>query len=132
MRLAVVMLTLAFSALTLRADDWPQFRGPHRAGVSKETGLPLEWSAAKNIIWKTPLPGPGSSSPIVFGDHVYVTCYSGYGLDPKAPGQMADLKRHLVCVDRRGGKVLWTQTEVDPDGADAAQLPGIPVASRVR
>lgn len=104
--------------------DWPQFRGTDRSGVSKETGLPLEWSATKNIVWKTPLAGPGSSSPIVFGDHVYVTCYSGYGLNAKAPGKLADLKRHLVCVAAATGKVLWTRTEVDPDGSDAPYKEG--------
>jgi outer membrane protein assembly factor BamB len=100
------------------AADWPQFRGPDRSGVSKETGLPLEWSATKNVLWKTALPGPGSSSPIVYGDHVYVTCYSGYGLDPKAPGNLADLKRHLVCVARDSGKVLWDRTEIDRERSD--------------
>ncbi|MCI0460416.1 MAG: PQQ-binding-like beta-propeller repeat protein [Gemmataceae bacterium] len=98
--------------------DWPQFRGPGGLGVSTETGLPLEWSDSKNIVWKAPLPGPGSSSPIVFGDRVYVTCYSGYGLDLKAPGNLADLKRHLVCVARDSGKVLWTRDEIDPDRSD--------------
>src|SRR5262245_20093873 len=106
------------------AADWPQFRGPDHSGVSKETGLPLEWSAAKNVIWKTPLPGPGSSSPIVFGERVYVTCYSGYGLDLKAPGNLADLKRHLLCVDVKTGKVLWERTETDPDVSDAPYKDG--------
>src|SRR6187549_3788190 len=106
------------------AADWEGFRGPNRSGASQEKGLPLEWSATKNIVWKTPLPGPGSSSPIVFGDHVYVTCYSGYALDRKAPGKLADLKRHLVCVERGTGKVLWTRTEVDPDGNEAPYKDG--------
>jgi outer membrane protein assembly factor BamB len=101
-----------------RAADWPQFRGPDRSGVSKETGLPLEWSGTKNLVWKVPLPGPGSSSPIVFGGRVYVTCYSGYGLDTKAPGNLADLKRHLVCADARTGRVLWARAETDPSGCD--------------
>src|SRR4051812_33345330 len=73
------------------ASDWPQFRGPERSGVSKETGFPLEWNSTKNILWKRDMPGPGTSSPIVFGDRVYVTSYSGYGLDQKAPGNLADL-----------------------------------------
>jgi outer membrane protein assembly factor BamB len=53
----------------------------------------------------------------VFGDQVYVTCYSGYGLDKKSPGKLADLKRHLVCLARDSGKVLWTR-DVGPDGDD--------------
>ena len=110
MRLIGAMVLVVMTGLTVRAEDWPQFRGAGRSGVSKETGLPLEWSGTKNVVWKTPLPGPGSSSPIVFGDRVYVTCYSGYGLDTKTPGSLADLKRHLVCVDRATGKVLWTRS----------------------
>jgi outer membrane protein assembly factor BamB len=123
--LALVMVTpLPLLTPFVVATDWPQFRGAHRSGVSKETGLALEWSATKNIIWKRELPGPGSSSPIVFGDHVYLTCYSGYGLDVKAPGNLVDLKRHLVCVDRATGKLLWTQTETDPHGSDAPYKDG--------
>jgi outer membrane protein assembly factor BamB len=119
-----ILVAVLVGTASARAADWPQFRGPDRSGVSKETGLPLEWSASKNIVWKTELPGPGGSSPIVFGDHVYVTCYSGYGLDFKAPGNLADLKRHLVCVGRATGKVLWTRDEVDPDGNDAPYKDG--------
>jgi outer membrane protein assembly factor BamB len=110
------LLVLLVTPVTV-ASNWPQFRGPGGSGISEETGLPLHWSATKNIIWKTPLPGPGSSSPIVWGDHVYVTCYSAYGLDRKAPGNVAALKRHLVCVARNNGKVLWTQV-VDSDGSE--------------
>ncbi|MDY0357883.1 MAG: hypothetical protein RBR19_18515, partial [Sedimentisphaerales bacterium] len=49
------------------AGDWPGFRGPGARGVSDQTGLALTWSDTENLAWKTPLPGPGSSSPIVFG-----------------------------------------------------------------
>jgi outer membrane protein assembly factor BamB len=112
--LPVFLLLLAVQA---PAADWPQFRGPHSSGVSTETGLPLEWSASRNVVWKAPLPGPGSSSPIVFGDHVYVTCYSGYGLDRKSPGAIAQLKRHLVCLSRTTGEASWTRT-IAPEGSD--------------
>lgn len=106
------------------AADWPQFRGSDRSGVSQETGLPLEWSATRNIVWKAPLPGPGSSSVIILGERVYVTCYSGYGLDLKAPRDLADLRRHLVCLHRATGKLLWTRTETDPDHSDASYKDG--------
>ena len=118
MRAKWVFVVLLAGASAVCAADWSGFRGPDRSGVSKETGLPLEWSATKNILWKRELPGPGASSPIVFGDRVYVTSYSGYGLDPKAPGNLADLKRHLLCVDAKSGQVLWTREETDPDGTD--------------
>ena len=113
-----VRWTLVACALAACGADWPGFRGADRSGISKEAGLPAEWSATKNILWKREMPGPGTSSPIVFGARVYVTCYSGYGLDQKAPGNLADLKRHLLCVDAKSGKVLWTREETDPDRTD--------------
>jgi outer membrane protein assembly factor BamB len=94
-------------AFRLQATDWPAFRGPNRQGVSEDKGLPLEWSDAKNIVWKTALPGAGASSSITFGDHVYLTCYSGYGVNRDAPGQYDELTRHLICVDMTDGRILW-------------------------
>ena len=94
--------------------DWRQFRGPGGLGVSTETGLPTEWSSDKNIVWKTALPGPGTSSPITVGNRVFVTCYSGYGVDKKEPGEQKELRRHLVCVDRKSGKIAWTK-DFEPD-----------------
>ena len=119
-----VIFAVLISAVPATAAVWPQFRGPERSGVSKETGLPLEWSGTKNIVWKAELPGRGSSSPIVVGTRVYVTCYSGYGRDLKEPGNLADLKRHLLCVDAKTGKVLWERTETDPDGTDTPYKDG--------
>ena len=95
------------------APDWRQFRGPGGLGTSAETGLPVEWSSHKNIVWTTRLPGPGTSSPVIVGDRIFLTCYTGYAVDADAPGNMANLKRHLVCVDRRNGKILWTK-QFDP------------------
>jgi outer membrane protein assembly factor BamB len=88
-----------------RGDDWPQFRGPGGRGIGG-TEVPLEWDDATNVRWKTPLPGPGSSSPIVHGDSVWVTCWSGVGGEGRAAG-LEGLTRHLVCVDRRDGSVKW-------------------------
>jgi outer membrane protein assembly factor BamB len=89
--------------------DWPQFRGPDGLGTSKEKDLPVRWSADKNLAWKTELPGPGSSSPITVGERIFVTCYSGYGLDAAKPGDMKKLKRHLVCLDRAKGRIRWSR-----------------------
>jgi outer membrane protein assembly factor BamB len=94
--------------LSALGADWPQFRGPGGAGVSSERGLPATWSSSDNIVWRAKLPGPGTSSPIVVGERVYLTCYTGYGLEPGA-GDMNKLMRHLLCIDRKNGKVLWTK-----------------------
>ncbi|MBT5612665.1 MAG: PQQ-binding-like beta-propeller repeat protein, partial [Lentisphaerae bacterium] len=91
-------------------SEWPQFRGPGGSGVSMEEGLPTTWSATENIAWKAPLPGHGASSPIVSGNRVFVTCFSGFGLDEKSPGEQSDLKLHVVCIDRRSGKIAWEKS----------------------
>ncbi|MCX7825652.1 MAG: PQQ-binding-like beta-propeller repeat protein, partial [Verrucomicrobiae bacterium] len=62
------------------AAGWPQFRGPNGNGIAPaDAKPPTVWSDTKNLQWKVGLPGPGSSSPIVWGNRVFVTCYSGYG-----------------------------------------------------
>ncbi len=96
---------LAFVSTT--AADWPGFRGPNGLAVSTERGLPIKWGPNENVLWKAKLPGPGSSSPIVVGERVFVTCYSGYGEVPGQRGDMAKLTRHLVCLDRNKGHILW-------------------------
>lgn len=100
----------AVSAVDSRADDWPNFRGPNGLAVSTDRGLPVKWSDSTNIAWKTELPGPGSSSPIVAGDRVFVTCYSGYGVDRSDPGDPSKLLRNLVCISLADGRVLWQQS----------------------
>src|SRR5262249_42834413 len=66
------------------------------------------WSSTENIVWRTKLPGPGTSSPIVVGKRIYLTCYSGFGLQEGNDG-MDQLRRHVVCVDRAKGDILWTK-----------------------
>jgi outer membrane protein assembly factor BamB len=97
---------LACAVGTLRAADWAQFRGPGGLAVSEQKNLPVSWSAEENLVWKADLPGPGASSPVVVGHRVYVTCYTGYGLEPNQ-GDQQDLVRHLLCFDRRNGGNLW-------------------------
>ena len=67
----------------------------------------MTWSPEANLSWKTPLPGPGVSSPIIVRGKIFVTCYSGYGLDQENPGKIENLVRHLVCIDVQTGKKLW-------------------------
>ncbi|HVX15323.1 MAG TPA: PQQ-binding-like beta-propeller repeat protein [Pirellulales bacterium] len=107
--LCLVSLAGSFAARAV-ADDWPGFRGPHGLAVSPDTGLPVTWSDEQNIAWKRELPGPGSSSPIVVGKLVFLTCYSGYGLDKTSPGDQTKLERNLVCVDVSTGRILWQKS----------------------
>ena len=103
------ILILVFALRPLPAAEWARFRGPGGLGHGEGTGLPTEWSANKNVAWKTALPGAGSSSPIVLKGRIYLTSYSGYGVDAEKPGEMANLKRHVICIDRTTGKILWTR-----------------------
>ena len=107
--LAIVVLCNLASA-----GDWPRFHGPEGSGVSLDKRpLPVTWSETENLKWKAKLPGPRSSSPIVVGNRVVVTCWTGYGADPDHEGEENDLRRHVICFDRDSGKVLWDQV-VEP------------------
>ena len=100
------VLTFAVAANAM-GGDWPRFRGPNGTGVGEDAQpTPSVWSPTENVKWKTPLPGEGVSSPIVIGERVFVTAYSGYGFEE---GDLLDLKRHLVCLDRRTGDVQWQE-----------------------
>ena len=94
-RWTALAAVLAFAG-SVRSDNWPAFRGAAGDGVSAETKLPTEWSKSKNIVWKTPLPEKGNSSPIVWGDRVFVT-----------QAIEKENKRLLLCIDRADGKILW-------------------------
>lgn len=100
---------------------WHQWRGPLATGVSPHADPPVEWSEDKNIRWKIELPGSGHSSPIVWGDKVFITAAVAYGgaLQPKysdAPGAHDNLpvthryKYVVMAVDRRNGTIVWERT----------------------
>jgi hypothetical protein len=103
----VAILVLLSNISAPRADDWNRFRGPNGSGTLAGPAPPTQWSSEKNLKWKAPLPGKGTSSPIVSGDRVFVTCYTGFGLDLKTPGNPEDLVRHLIALDRKSGKEIW-------------------------
>ncbi|HCO25642.1 MAG: serine/threonine protein kinase [Gimesia sp.] len=108
-----VMLTAAFLNSIIQqtqAADWSQFRGPSGNGVSQSTGLPTEWSSEKNIVWKAKLPGHGSSSPVLFGNQVFVTSYTGYGLTEEDNGNPSDLRLHVISVNRDSGEIMWDES----------------------
>lgn len=89
--------------------DWLRFRGPNGSGIAKAKP-PTKWSDEQNVRWAAELPGPGSSSPVVVGDRVFVTCWSGYGTDEARDAEMEALERHLVCLDRLSGRRLWIRS----------------------
>src|SRR5215213_6663511 len=86
------VLTLALLAAGL-PGEWARFRGPNGSGVSESGALPAEFGPTRNVIWKTELP-QGYSSPIIFGNRIYLTAFRD--------GQLLSL-----AIDRATGKVLW-------------------------
>ncbi len=107
-QIACGLFLLSLPGATLGAD-WRQFRGPTGQGICDEKGLPVEWSEKSNIVWKVKLPGAGASSPVILGQRIFLTCYSGYGLDAKDPGKQEDLRRHVLCLERATGKTIWAK-----------------------
>jgi outer membrane protein assembly factor BamB len=124
-----LILLLASAAF---AEDWPNWRGPAANGVSSETGLPERWSTAENIAWKTTVRGLGISSPIVWGDSVFVTSQVGRGVvEPgprlfqagdagaagetplgsgaagRATGAASEVNFLVAAFDRQSGRRLW-------------------------
>ena len=125
MMLNVVSRTLLIVTLAcpvVLGGDWPQFRGPGGQGVSNAKGLPIEWSEKQNLVWRRELPGAGASSPIVLGDRIYLTCYSGYGVE-RRKGSMGSLKLHLVCVAPTDGKIIWDK-RIPPRLPESARVKG--------
>jgi hypothetical protein len=109
-RLLATVVAFAGTIAGVSAADWPRFRGENGRGISDDAAVPTEWSDDKNLAWKADLPGPGSSSPIIVGDLVVLTCYSGYGTAADSPGSIGDLKRHVIAFDAATGEQKWSDT----------------------
>ena len=92
-----------------KSSDWPRFRGPDGLATSADRGLPATSAELETPLFKTELPGAGGSSPIVVGDRIYLTCYSGYNVPRQPTGEMDELRRHVVCLSRKDGGIQWTQ-----------------------
>jgi outer membrane protein assembly factor BamB len=96
MRMLAAWCFFLSTVLWAHADDWPRFRGSEGQGVSNETGLPIKWGPKENIAWKTPVPGEGWSSPVVWGKRVFVTSTTEAGKSC-----------HILAFDAETGAQLW-------------------------
>ena len=98
--LMVALLFLAATSLSVtQAQNWPNWRGPNWDGTSTETDLPVKWDPETNIVWKSPVPGIGHSSPIIWEDKLFITTAM-----PETQEKL------LLCYDANSGKLLWRQT----------------------
>ena len=106
-------------------DNWPQFRGPGGLGISPDTGVPTSWSESQNILWKTAIAGRGHSSPVVWGDRIFLTTALEGDVIPgadapvhfisgqvfKNPASVGANRGHtleVIAIDRHNGEILWT------------------------
>jgi outer membrane protein assembly factor BamB len=97
-KLLLRTMAILVCASLAHAENWPQFRGPTGQSVSGETHLPLNWSATENIAWKTSIPGESWSSPIIWGDQVFVTTATEGGANCR-----------VLSLDRKTGGILWNK-----------------------
>ncbi|HUN82028.1 MAG TPA: PQQ-binding-like beta-propeller repeat protein [Phycisphaerae bacterium] len=125
--LSVLISLIAFSAARAGGDaNWPQFRGPGASGVSEGKPTPTSWDveSGENILWKTKTPGLGLSSPIVWGDRIFLTTAvkKDGGKQKLTVGLYGDIQPvkddsphewKVLCVDKKNGKILWEQTATE-------------------
>jgi outer membrane protein assembly factor BamB len=117
----MIPVTLLLSLLAFADSNWPQFRGPAAGGVGAGSP-PVEWNgeSGKNVLWKTTIPGLGHSSPIIWGDKIFVTsAVPESGESALKVGLYGDIapvkdegaqKFNVYCIDRKSGKILWERT----------------------
>ena len=120
-RMTLATVLLASAAVAADTDaNWPRFRGPNALGVAENSKLPDSWDTKKNVEWKAEIPGRGWSSPIVWGDRVFLTTVVSTGKteEPRKglyfggdrfKASKAVHEWRVLCLDLTTGKVLWNQ-----------------------
>lgn len=113
---AAFLISGMFSTTAGADESWGRFRGPNGSGA-QSAQLPTTWNDSENVAWKTELPGKGASSPVVAGDRIFLTAYTGYGLTAEEPGDREKLMLHVVCLSLDDGRMLW-QESLRPNKAE--------------
>lgn len=114
MRMSICLMMLSV-AMTARAGDWTEFRGPTGQGHANAQGLPLKWTTDDNVIWKTPIEGLGWSSPVIVGSRIYLTTAVGESF--RDPTQSL----RVVCLDGESGDVVFNK-EVFAQSSEGARV----------
>ncbi len=120
MRRTVLFILVTASLSLAYAENWPGWRGPGSLGVSSEKGIPAQWDLSKNVKYKVEVPGLGHSSPIIWGDRIFITTavntdpalenwQKGFFSGERKP-DASEISWKLLCFDRDTGKLLWEQT----------------------
>ena len=107
------LLLAIFSPSIVKADDWPEWRGPYGTGVSHEKDVPSQWSHEKNVVWKAHLRGPGCASPIVWGDRIFLASQIGrgpvrqYRRSKESVTPSGTVRFQVQAFHRSDGRLLW-------------------------
>jgi outer membrane protein assembly factor BamB len=124
---ALLYSTISLGAAVNDARYWAQWRGPEMTGVSRTAKPPVEWSETKNIKWKIQIPGRGSSSPVVYGDRVYLLTAIPVGVSGEAQhaprGALPQRGVHqykVMAIDRKTGKTAWEHIAREEEPHEAA------------
>jgi outer membrane protein assembly factor BamB len=98
--ISFISLYLIINTLCIaQSQNWPCWRGPNGDGTSSETSLPIKWDSVTNVVWKTPVPGKGYSSPVIWNDKLFITT-----------AIKESYEKILLCYDCKNGKLLWQKT----------------------
>ncbi len=121
--LAFALITPQESGIEGNEGHWPSFRGSHARGIAEGFPLPSQWNVAeeKNVLWKKEIPGLAHSSPVIFGEHLYLTSAGTEG-DPKLKlglyGDGTSVEQEgehsflVLCLDRDSGEILWEEEAI--------------------
>jgi outer membrane protein assembly factor BamB len=119
-RTVFFLLVLALPSITINAQNWPSFRGPNASGVAEGTNPPTTWDLEKtqNVLWKTSIPGLSHSSPIIWGNQIFVItavnsdAKAGFNAKDRGIDPANDDAKHtwmIFALDKRNGRVLWSE-----------------------
>jgi outer membrane protein assembly factor BamB len=100
--LVIALFTFASSLAVVSADNWPQWRGPALNGISSEKNLPVKWTTEENVTWKLPMPAWSGSTPIIWGNYIFLNVSEGDKMTVAADGKL-----YLWCVERTKGTPVW-------------------------
>src|SRR5580698_10601580 len=98
-RIPLTLFVFMAAAMSVRADNWPAWRGPHSNGMCDEKNLPTKWSDKENVVWKVALPDEGNSTPIIWKDRLFLTQATENGK-----------KRSTICFNTKDGSKRWEKT----------------------
>jgi outer membrane protein assembly factor BamB len=100
--LAICWVVCHFAAATIRADEWPEFRGPTGQGLAVAAELPIKWDQSIHVAWRRPIEGKGWSSPVIYQGNIYLTTAV-----PQSEDESGEQSLRAICLNAATGKQVW-------------------------